>query len=438
MTNGKTRNLRINFAVPRILEPRRLVSGSIIGFWILSFGFPAFALKPVVPSHLLLRVSGNPVPRDFLIDTAVSEIERSLVLDKETSFEVEADKIAAPEYLAESLSTLLAVPVKVIPPEGKSLLKWVSVEIINEPLEEKADDYLIVSNNPEIIPQAGVLFTSEIKSGDSARFLYFHRVKAQDSFDLTTSLKNSSPVTAEVFLIRAIGGPDSDGIFAGHMATMRFLDAMRYRSGQIIEVPPKNEVPLSSQRLLKRKEIASGIFRVRLLKGEALTLKVEARKGTAEALPFITSAAGDRRSADHFPSPEIYLEKSYQVSKGSLEIRLGEKPAKKSLDGNILIGNYGALHRIQLKLINDLPEVKSVKLSYGAAGGLTRGVFVVEGQIYETGLLGSKVKEEEVLSLELPPRTTKNLILLTMPQPGVYYPTNLILRTCASKLSKGK
>jgi len=107
-------------------------------------------------------------------------------------------------------------------------------------------------------------------------------------------------------------------------------------------------------------------------------------------------------------------------------VGVGKQP-KSNSHGIVLHGNYGVLYRIRFLLANPKSERAYLELVVRSGGGATRGVFMLNGDILETPMLRA-TQEHMLTRWELPPRSEREVSVLTMPQSGSNYPVTLVVR----------
>jgi|GEM_PF-1992401 len=383
----------------------------------------------LIPQKISLKLSGSPVPQFLLKALAYDEVARKIEENKAKNLYILKDQIQCINFLYPKETTIITVPV-LTRKNGKKSIKQIYVVAKNKGLSKGSDDYLMISNDPEIVPREGVLFREELKDWKSARLLYYHSTEDK-SFDLVTTIYNPTDWPIEVFASAGIGGPSNDGIYAGHVATLRFMNRMQYNAGRIIKIPPRSSYELVRQRLTPQTKTGTAIARLWLVSGHKAGIEIKAQKpGEKKADLAVIRPKWDNGRISYFvPSSIINIEKEFDSNDYRLNIRIGEEPVfvtpKRGFD--IHLGNYGLLHRINLKLSNNKGnKPRNLSLYYTARGGVTRGVFLINGELYETGLLDTNgTRSEKIASIKLPPRSSKNLEILMMQQPGAYYPTTL-------------
>jgi hypothetical protein len=309
----------------------------------------------------------------------------------------------------------------------------VALTVHHRTLDEKDDDLLMVSNNPEVVKEEGLLFSGKVSQGRSARLLFYHINPSKKKLNLMTYLNNPTAGTLEVFVSEGLAGPGEDGLWAGHVAAMRFIKNLRSQAGRVIKIAPFSSYFLSDQLFFgPQRKAATGIFRVRLLTGQECTVNIASLKGDKQKLASLERLKGDEtdsRVCGIINNPNVDLYKNYYTEDKYLSIPIGTEPTLRTVEeGKFLAGNYGVLHRIHINISNRRMVPEEVSLYYSSSGGLSRGIFLIDGKIYETGLLDPQNKrEEKLLTLMLNPKEKKDLAILTMPQAGAYYPNQLVV-----------
>jgi hypothetical protein len=115
----------------------------------------------------------------------------------------------------------------------------------------------------------------------------------------------------------------------------------------------------------------------------------------------------------HAPAPVVDL----GVSAGLRDVRTGEA----------LVGDYGVLYRVRLRLTNPTGREVNTVLVANAAGGLARGLFVVDGAVTDAGLM-RPYEDREIAPLAVAPGESRTVTVVTMPLAGSFYPVRLSLR----------
>lgn len=310
----------------------------------------------------------------------------------------------------------------------KTSIRIIAKNIRVSPLE---DTRLLISNDPEIIKNEGVLLKERLKADESVRLMYYHKGTENKALSISTVIVNPNSYPADFFVSKALSGPSYDGIFAGHMATMRFIEQERSKAGRIITVLPRSYFVLARQELRDR-EVSTGIFKVRQLSGGSSTLMIESNKRgepPGAGLLMLTQKE-DGRLAGVIDAAYVDIKRTYSFESSPLNIRIGESPTFIPKKGgfDLHLGNYCLMHRIEIAISNNSNKGKQASVFYVATGGPARGIFLTGDSIIETGLLDPKnSKSEKLLSVFVPAKSSKIVSLKMMPQPGSFYPTRLTI-----------
>jgi len=390
-----------------------------------------------IPFSLKIEVSGRPVTEALIREAVKETIKRKTVLKEGVTLIVSEKRIKGLQPLEPGQWAMLTVPVIASGNHYTSQERDVSVVVTNINLPYKEDSLLLMSNNPEVITGEGLLFRETITKGESARLIYHHMNELQGPPRvLRVILKNPSTKPAKVFTHKGIGGPNIDALFAGHVATKRFIINMVNKSGQLLEIPPGGEIVLIEQSLRRSEDSVTGIVKIWLVQGEKIQAEVNAYETVNNALLDFNPQQAQLLSLDGlaghvrgvFPNPRVRWQTHFDTRDRQMSIKLGLTPKFHSQDRRfLLIGNYGVRHDIQVKVRNPTDQTKEVRLFCIPSGGLARGIFLIENELLETGILDPHVDATASFkTFFLPPHSQKDLLVTTMPQSGSYYPIKLV------------
>ncbi len=391
----------------------------------------AFGTAHAAPPHdvISLNVSGYPVCGDTLKDFVLDSILDSLKPDSGQL--IFADLKAVPSKIAPGKSVFIDAPIKFSDRGGATVKKHLYIVAYNLGIERTGDSRLMISNDPEEIGKEGLLLSEKLSRGEAVRLLYYHRAAAGKRFELSLALTNPNSYPIDIFVAKGIGGPCPDGIYAGHVATERFMEQEIFDAGRIIKVAPLATVSLSDQEV-REAEVSTAIIKLRQLSGDGAIIKLSASdSGIIPAATLSsTNLKEDGRLSGTINQGQIDVHKNFSFGQNPVDIRIGEGPAFLSESGgfDMNLGNYGILHRISLSLVNGSSKERTASLFYVATGGPARGVFIIDGALYETGLLDPKGnKSQKITSISVPPNGSRALLINMMPEPGSFYPTRLVL-----------
>ncbi|MFA5928396.1 MAG: hypothetical protein WC838_03755 [Candidatus Margulisiibacteriota bacterium] len=421
--------------------------GDTIIFIVNDSGFMA-GLRVVVkepgaffPLSLRVEVSGKPAPDGLIRDAVAEAIRRETLLKDGVELKI-PEVFPGLQSLNAGQSMIINVPVGTSSNVYANQDKQLSVQIVNLNLAYKEDDYLLMSNNPEIITGAGLLFKEEIKKNESARLVYHHMNEFQGpERGLRVILKNPTDKEAIVLINRGIGGPNIDALYAGHIATRRFVNNLLNKSGAVIVIPPKQETVIVEQSMPEAEDSVTGIIKIWLTQGDKIEVQIKAYETLEKVFlfpddeiePYLPNdgIAGHVKAA--FNTTRINMNLEYNTDQKQSSIDLGLVPKVYSSDEqSLLLGNYGITHDIYISLSNPSAQAKTVKLSCLPTGGLARGIFLFDQEVIETGLLDPHSSNGGLATIKtfvLQPLAQKEFMLSTIPQAGSYYPVKLMLRS---------
>ena len=92
-----------------------------------------------------------------------------------------------------------------------------------------------------------------------------------------------------------------------------------------------------------------------------------------------------------------------------------------------LKGNYGVLYQVELELNNSSSYYQKAEVWFIPIAGQARGTFLLEDKVIEVASRSGIPKS--IMSWKLPPFTKKKIKIQTMPEPGAFYPVELMIKT---------
>jgi hypothetical protein len=130
-----------------------------------------------------------------------------------------------------------------------------------------------------------------------------------------------------------------------------------------------------------------------------------------------------------FLNPDISSDISYNIGQSELSVPVGVSPWLCDIEtGAPNQGNYGAIYKFNLILGNQTPDAKSVKVYFSPVNGAARGIFVIDGILYESSLV-KPGHNSCICELPLNPKERRMVKIFTTPQSASCYPVNLIFKT---------
>ncbi|MER3442623.1 MAG: hypothetical protein C4333_00245 [Meiothermus sp.] len=355
-----------------------------------------------------VRLTGNPVPPSF--------VEQSLRRALGWSG-LEAPALPALPPLEYGQQRLLSVGVA-------------RVTLEHAPYPPHRTTQLLLSNAPETVTASRGLFHYRFAAGEGVRLVYHHKNGSPGPLDFELRLSNPTDQEVEVWVSDAAGGPVADELYAGHVATKRWLELYWNQVGQFVEIPPYSTRTLL--RLPSRgRQAVSGLLEAVVTRGPAVALDLVAR-GPGEADPPLETYA--QSPAYRFDSLEKRIGQTHIAGKGTL-MTLGEGAFENGV-GKAIKGSWGVLYTYELLLQNPSEAPRTVGLRLSAAGGIARGVVWLEGQGYELPLLRPG-QPYELIRVTLNARSERRIRLSTLPAAGSNYPIRLLLYDPLATASPG-
>lgn len=399
-----------------------------VGAYRAQLGISVRPAAGVIPLAVEVAVTGTPATTNLIREAILRRLEETV--RREPGAAMDLGPIAIEGPLAPAASTATAVAVEIRSPYAGPVRGTVAVKVTNQPLALVDPAVLLVSNRPETITGNGLLFQETLIRDKPARLLYHHmNGTPSQTRVLKVTLTNPGGATARVHYLSGIAGPSPDPIHVGFSSTARFLDALLANRGYFVEVPPRGNTAFTAYTLVPM-ALVSGVMQFQVTEGGPVDLVVHVR------LPWlldrtVTTDLGPWA----FPHPrgtfpgsvvEIVREQPAHepahladlgVMSGLVDVRTGEP----------LVGDYGVLYRVLLRLTNPTGREVATVLTATAAGGLARGLFLVDGTPTDVGLMRPG-EQRTVAVLTVAPGGTRDVLLVTMPVAGSFYPVRLTLR----------
>lgn len=310
----------------------------------------------------------------------------------------------------------------------------ITVNVYNQPVARKDADFLVVSNEPEKIKKLGLLSAFLLEARQTMRFLYYHKNSTNKKIALVLMAENIGVERAKLHFIPALSGSNIDGLYSGHSVTKKFFRLWQNNEGYVLALDPGRAVVLSSV-WLRPDEVASCLAQFTLLEGGAVRIRLVAQDPATNGLAHLltTNTEENRNRISGVFSAPLQI-KNYVLNLAwpqNITMRIGDEPfIVDSFSGRKLRGNYGLYYRYDLELTNTTDNDKIIELYFKPNGGLARGTFLIDQVLYESELAGAAgdMSEKKFYEIRVPSRSSRNLQVLTMPEPGSNYPVTLILK----------
>ncbi len=287
---------------------------------------------------------------------------------------------------------------------------------------------LIVSNYPEEIIEPGLVFQKKL-TNKPIRTLFYHKNVYKADLYLAVLVKNTTNRAIKIKTMKACSGPNIEGIFTGHMASKNFLTLLNNNQYEEKIIPPKMTISLINQ-LIKPNQISSGIIKIRAEKKGLIFKMLVAEDKFLNLVDF-----NDQKKVFKvgvFEHPYKIIKKKIKGLESVKEFALGNTPFLKDKKSKIVLqGNYGVFYIYQINVINRNDWYKKINIYFSPTAGGVRGFLLINDKFVETGFFDVKhyLKPEKVFDFILEPKHNKKIEIITMPEPGSYYPVKLIFQS---------
>lgn len=299
-------------------------------------------------------------------------------------------------------------------------------------------DSLWVSNYPEEVAEPGIV-QDRVISNDAVRMLYYHKNVAKTQLRWGLWVQNVGTATSNFQYFMGVGGPVDDGVFAGHVATREYMSARVRKQVNEIVLGPGERVQVMNQPI-KPSMIVSGVVSMM-----APTAGARFRVQMAlvdPAMPLVSLLNDCKKAQIHTAEfPKITDKQSIQffTRDNAKILPIGDTPFLKDRRTNFeLQGNYGLINDYTIQITNNLPVHSVFEMVFSSAGGVCRGVLVINGGVVETGLFKPPdLNPQQIYRQVLQPNQTITMSVSIMPQAGSNYPASLVLKAEPALQLKG-
>jgi hypothetical protein len=412
------------------------IKGKAVGAALVYFrigpyrAYVAVSVRPAageIPVEADVVVTGTPATPELIREAIERRMQEVVKRDAGATLEVGA---VTAEPVPPGQTVTVPVEVTVRSAFGGPVGSVVQVRVTNEAIDLTDPAVLHVSNRPETIRDNGWLFNETLSPGRPTRLLYHHANGTPGQVRvLKITLTNPGTGRARIHYLNGLAGPSPDSIFIGFISTQRFLDALVGKRGYIVEVPPKQSTTFTAYSLSPL-ALVSGLMQFQVVEGGPIELVVHVR------VPYLLDHTVTKDlGPGAFPHPRGSFPGSVVEVVKDLTAPQGGEVADLGIMANLqdprtaepLVGDYGVLYRIRLRLVNTTAREVSTALIANAAGGFARGYFIVNGRPIDIGLVPA-TQDREVATLTVPAGLAREFLVITMPVAGSFYPVRLSVR----------
>ena len=377
-------------------------------------------------------VTGDPAPVEVLRRAVKAAALRATTTQPGAKARV-GDAVLTVASLRPGEETKASIPVAI---EGWDFLPVRSelpLVLRNQAIPPIESSVLFFSNNPEQIRARGYWYEGRIEAGQQVRLLYHHVNGSGAPGELVVELVNLSQQESQVQVVEGRGAGSEDALWAGHVAASQFLERQARDAGYLVNIPVQQRfaaavIPVSPDHT------ASGIVEYRALSGGPLSVRVKlappgetvayAREDNYQPLPTINHWA--------FANPLRKISADYTVGGRWAFVSIGRRPSEGIIPEQKLLGDYGVIYQISLRMSNPTESAVPVELAFATPAGLARAVLLIDGRKYETPRMNA-YDEHTLAQFSLGPNQQRELQVKIMPQSACHYPVTLMLRPVTGK-----
>ncbi|MGA8535356.1 MAG: pilus assembly protein N-terminal domain-containing protein [Candidatus Tumulicola sp.] len=383
-----------------------------------------------VASQTTLSITGDPASADFVRQEVAAAVIRAAQARPGAQIVAGPDDVPFNGNLAQDRVAVVTVPVLVQGTDYFEVDGSTRVDVRNVAAPRISPDSLMVSDYPERLEETGSLFAADLRNEQPSRFLYFHyNPPGQPARRIVLRVDNHSPEPANVQFISGRGGPTSNEMEAGHVATRAFLIDIVQNQGRLITIPGNTSLNIAEQDMPPG-TIVCNLLQLRVLSGSGsvhLTLFAQPADADPAAAPdAVELLEGTHKHARGiYPIPEFYYATQWNVNDDYLEVPIGQIPLPNGLQGQALSGDYGVLQSFVVTVHNPLSTPQSVALYENPRGGRATGTYLIDGLLVQSHQV-PPFSRYKIRQYVIPARGFVRVTIVTMPEAGSSYPLRLI------------
>jgi len=326
-----------------------------------------------VPPEITVTLAGAVSPQ-FASDRIAADIGRDAQLQTGAKVTVSgvtvSRKLQPGELLEADARVHIAGGGRFVDVDGTTA---VHLEVAS--LDPLVAQLLFYSDDPEKVPgDSGVLYRGVVEAAHPARLYAYHVAQAAGT-RLYLVLRPASG-TARVQVLGYAAGPTNAYGYAGHVATLQYLEERGTQESAIVEASADApHVRLLGYRALEVDDLVTAIFDLRVLEGGTVDVSLIAVGGDEDPLKYLDSEPlpddghGRKGIFSLVDVPPLAL----TFALGGAEpdpFVIGEGGLPNLVpDGRPLAGDYGVLRPVALQLSNPSAAPQSVYLYETPLGG---------------------------------------------------------------------
>jgi hypothetical protein len=382
-----------------------------------------------IPGKISLLLTGKKIPHEYLERRALQQIASFIPRKPDTRISAILPRALISESLRSGETSVFPVKVSIHGSGYLPVKGMLDFEIKDLPFHLYEADSLMVSNNPEGFNRSGILFKKSFETG-TARFFFHHKNKGENSYRFIVLVKNQKNKLLRIQISGGGAGPALSEIDVGEKAAYRFFSCYRDDLGEIMQLEP-GESAILFAKAVPPQQTVSGIYQITPLNHNAdyqVETVVQKKDGTFHntILPPEIKA---EKSNGTFPNPTIYMKAKYIIGKHYAFIPIGKKLSLSDPNsGKPDFGDYGALYKIHVSIINPSSNRERSEIMFFPQGGPARGVFVIDHEIMMETPVVQPFNDYPLVTLNLKPLQTEKIEVETIPEGGSSYPVDLVVK----------
>lgn len=388
------------------------------------------------PAQARVEVTGHPAPGSMVAQAALTAVVDQTRVNPGCRLEFDGPVPDLPS-VPSGQTLKFGLPIKIVGGDDYyPVQKKVPVEVTSLELEPAESNLLLVSNRPERVDQDGVLMEYVVARSETCRLMYSHLNESAGARNLWVNLLNPGDAPLRVLVGWTFAGPNRNEVHTGHMAAVRFLDALGKEAGFVVTVPARGKYELASH-LMGRQDLVSGFVNLRILDGEKMGVEV-----LSALVPSRNDSRGMARLGGPFNPFKIhphgvfaqpFFEEWVDVQPGQEPVKVpyGKSPWLIDFETGLPnTGNFGVLYRYNLVFTNPTPRAATFDLIFHPTSGPAAGTFLVDGEVREAGFRRKGVPEV-IGQFRIAPGEERTVNVVTFPEASSNYPAHLEVREMA-------
>jgi hypothetical protein len=382
-----------------------------------------------IAPRITLDLTGNPATNLFLREQVAADVRRAARARAGAEILVTSDDVPFRGSLDQDDVAAFDVPVLIQAKDDFEVDGSTHVDVRNIAVPRISPDSLMVSDYPERLTEDGTLFTADLRSAQPSRFLYFHyNPPGQPDRRVVLRAENLSREPSIVQMISGRGGPSSNEMEVGHVATKRFLVDVEQNQGRLLTLDGGTSVNIVEQDL-PAGTVVCNLLQLRVLSGGSVHLTLVAQDGSADPSDPIVGDALLQGAHIHargiYPIAEFHLATRWRVDSDYLELPIGQLPLPNDLHGQALSGDYGVLQSFVVNVENPLSAPQAIAIYENPRGGRATGTYVIDGVLVQSHQVPA-FSRYKVRQYVIPARGFVRVTIVTMPEAGSNLPLHLI------------